>query len=165
MNVIGGVGTSSPSGGRVRRLRRRRVTGPQDASVRRQIGGLRVLVVDDDPVIQRLVAATLADEGYEVAVARDGLEAVRCALQSRPDAIILDLEMPGLDGRSAFRAMRARGVRAPVLLLSANGAHEARRELRAEAALEKPFDPEDLVSRLEGVLATGAGNGASAAGL
>lgn len=166
MNVIGGAGTY-PSSGRVRRLRRLSHATPPPAPSAR--GGRteqvkqRILVVDDDPVVRRLVSATLLDEGYDVAVARDGDEAVRKALAAPPGAIVLDLEMPGLDGRSVFRVLRERGVRAPVLLLSANGAHEARRELHAEGALEKPFDPVELLSRVEGLILPPSESGAAAA--
>lgn len=126
--------------------------------------GARVLVVDDDPVVQRLVSATLGDEGYRVLIARDGAEAVRLATAEAPDAIVLDLEMPQLDGRSAFRALREHGVRAPVLVLSANGASAARRELNAEAALDKPFDPTELLRRLARIIGGPPGDGAMAAG-
>lgn len=125
---------------------------------------IHVLVVDDDPVVQRLVRVTLADEGYEVDVASDGEEALRIASDVHPDAIVLDLEMPRLDGRAAFRELRQRGVRAPVLVLSANGAHAARRELNAEAALDKPFDPFELLRRLERLLDAWSTDRAAAAG-
>lgn len=123
-----------------------------------------VLVVDDDPIVRRLVRATLADEGYEVAVASDGEEALRLASEDHPDVIVLDLEMPKLDGRAAFRELRTRGVRAPVLILSANGAHSARQELAADAALDKPFDPFELVRRLERLLRHRSGDSVAAVG-
>lgn len=123
-----------------------------------------VLVVDDDPVVQRLVRVTLADAGYAVAIASDGEEALRIASEVSPDAIVMDLEMPRLDGRAAFRELRQRGVRSPVLILSANGAHTARRELSAEGALDKPFDPTELVRRVERLLRSWSDDGAEAAG-
>lgn len=111
-----------------------------------------VLVVDDDPLVRRLLRVTLADEGYDVALAEDGEEALRVAAEEPVDAIVLDLEMPRLDGRAAFRKLREQGVDAPVLVLSANGAHAAKRELSADAALEKPFEPFELVRRIERLL-------------
>lgn len=125
---------------------------------------VQVLVVDDDPVVQRLVRVTLADAGYEVAVASDGEEALRLASAASPDAIVLDLEMPRLDGRAAYRELRQRGVRTPVLILSANGAHTARRELSAEASLDKPFDPTELVRRVDRLLHSWSDEGSEAAG-
>lgn len=116
---------------------------------------MQILVVDDDPVVLRLVSLTLSDEGYQVRTASDGVEAVQVAARDPIDLIVLDLEMPKMDGRTAFRALRAGGVTAPVLVLSAYGAHSARRELGAEAALDKPFDPFELVRRLEGLLPDG----------
>ncbi len=64
------------------------------------------------------------------------------------DVIVLDLQMPKMDGRTFFRTLRVRGDRTPVIILSAFGAEEARVELQAEAALEKPFDPDVLVARI-----------------
>lgn len=124
----------------------------------------QVLIVDDDPIVRRLVRLTLTDEGYDVAVAEDGEEAIRLASETPPDVIVLDLEMPRLDGRAAFRELRERGVRAPILVLSANGAHAAKQELSAEGAMDKPFDPLELVRRLERLLRIRFDNGASAAG-
>ena len=137
---------------------------PAEGSGKRTDELAHVLVADDDPVVQRLVRVTLADAGYDVAIASDGEEAVRIASEDSPDAIVLDLEMPRLDGRAAFREMRQRGVRSPVLILSANGAHTARRELSAEASLDKPFDPTELVRRVERLLHSWSDDGAEAAG-
>lgn len=123
-----------------------------------------VLVVDDDPVVQRLVRVTLADAGYEVDIASDGEEALRIASEASPDAIVLDLEMPRVDGRAVFRELRQRGIRSPILILSANGAHAARRELSAEASLDKPFDPTELVRRVARLLHSWSDDGAEAAG-
>ncbi len=124
----------------------------------------QVLIVDDDPVVRRLVRVTLADEGYDVNVAADGEEALRSASEHPPDAIVLDLEMPRLDGRAAYRELRLRGVRAPVIILSANGAHDAKQELAADAAMDKPFDPIELVRRLQRLLHAWPDDGAAAAG-
>lgn len=124
----------------------------------------QVLVVDDDPIVRRLVGLTLTDEGYDVAVAEDGEEALRLAAETPPDVIVLDLEMPLLDGRAAFRELRQRGVRAPILVLSANGAHAAKQELSADAAMDKPFDPLELVRRLERLLRIRIEDGPTPAG-
>ena len=116
---------------------------------------MRILVVDDDLVIQRLVSLTLVDEGYEVDTAGDGeqgLAALEREPEALPDLIVLDLEMPILDGRTFYRTIRDRGLAIPVMILSAFGAHSARRELGAEAALDKPFDPFELVRGIERLL-------------
>lgn len=113
---------------------------------------MRVLIVDDDPVLRRLVSLTLVDEGHEVDTAVDGEQGLAVLDRDArvlPDIIVLDLEMPVVDGRTFYRTIRDRGLAIPVMILSAFGAHAARRELGAEAALDKPFDPFELVRRLE----------------
>lgn len=106
---------------------------------------LQVLIVDDDPRIMSLVRLTLLDEGHRVRTAHDGVEGMAEVEAEPPDAIVLDLEMPVMDGRAFFRALRSAGNDSPVLVLSAYGAHQARRELGAEAALDKPFEPQELL--------------------
>ena len=108
----------------------------------------RVLVVDDDPALLQLVAMTLRDEGFGVLTAANGEEALAVVNDDDVSAIVLDLEMPVMDGRSFFRELRARGYQTPVLLLSANQPRAARREIGAEAALEKPFEPYLLAHQL-----------------
>lgn len=105
-----------------------------------------VLVVDDDAALVRLLTLTLRQDGFEVSTAFDGAEALTQVAVRKPDAIVLDLEMPVMDGRTFYRELRARGIETPVLILSAMGARTARRELNAEAYMEKPFDPYELVS-------------------
>jgi CheY-like chemotaxis protein len=107
-----------------------------------------VLVVDDDRTLLRLMRLTLQDSGLEVTTAANGAEALERLETSAPSAIVLDLEMPEMDGRTFYREMRNRGYTAPVLILSAYGAREARRELKAEAHMSKPFDPEELLAAL-----------------
>jgi len=113
----------------------------------------RILVADDDPFIRRLVVSTLKDEGYEVASAVDGIELVNQASTGTFDVIILDLQMPAMDGREAYLELRRLGILTPTLIISAHGAHEARKELKASSAIEKPFDPPDLVRRVARLLA------------
>jgi DNA-binding response OmpR family regulator len=113
---------------------------------------LRILVVDDDPAVVRLIRATLEDEGFGVASATNGEEALDQLERFPADLIVLDLEMPLMDGPAFFRSLRARGRHTPVLLLSAYGARRARRELGAEGAMEKPFDPQMLGRRIRELL-------------
>jgi two-component system, OmpR family, response regulator VicR len=107
-----------------------------------------VLVVDDDRPVARMVAATLGLEGYDVLVAHDGKEALERVEAESPDVICLDLQMPVMDGREFFQELRRRGVLTPVVVLSAYGAEAAQLELGADGFVDKPFDPDRLVSAI-----------------
>jgi CheY-like chemotaxis protein len=114
-----------------------------------RLAGRTILVVDDDRGIRSLLGMALASEGSDVHMAEHGaaaLEAVRSSHQY--DLIVLDLQMPIMDGPTFYRELRALPSDVPVLLLSAYGAQAARRELGAEAAMDKPFDPFILVERV-----------------
>jgi DNA-binding response OmpR family regulator len=108
----------------------------------------QILVVDDDPGIRQLVAATLATEGWGVCTASNGTTALDEARRQEFDAVVLDLQMPVMDGRSFYTALRGLPSDVPVLLLSAYGSRSAQLELGANDALDKPFDPMILVQRL-----------------
>ena len=105
-----------------------------------------VVILEDDAAQLRLLKMLLRMEGFDVATATNGADGVSEAVATHPDVIILDLDLPVMDGREAYRQLRARGVDAPVVIVSAYGARKAQRELHAEAALEKPFQPDELVS-------------------
>jgi DNA-binding response OmpR family regulator len=105
----------------------------------------KVLLIDDDPALVRMIRLALLSEGLEVETAADGLLGLEAAERGQYDIIVLDLQMPNLDGRGFFREYRARGGTTPVVLLSAYGAQSARQELNAEAAVTKPFDPVVLI--------------------
>ena len=116
-----------------------------------------VYVVDDDPAIGRLSALALKSEGFEVESFTSSLEAFSKIADStvpNPAAIVLDLNMPDMDGKEFYRLAREAGYTSPVLILSAYGALAAKRELGADAALAKPFDPWALTSTLKGLLST-----------
>ncbi len=102
----------------------------------------RVMVVDDDPALSRMLRILLQSEGFDVMVANNGQQALDKLTEGEPALVVLDLQMPVLDGRGFFREFRRLGHRAPVLLLSAYNSEAARDELGAEAALGKPCDPE-----------------------
>ena len=110
----------------------------------------RVLAVDDDPVIQRLLEVNLEMEGYEVRLASDGLQAVDAAREFRPHVILLDVMMPNMDGWEACATIKqdADFAQTPVVFLSARAQDadvERGSELGAAAYITKPFDPIDLL--------------------
>jgi len=114
----------------------------------------RVLVVDDEPHIVELVRYNLSQEGYEVFVAGDGETALAKARTERPDLIVLDLMLPGLDGLEVFRRMRA-AADVPVIMLTARGQETDRivgLDLGADDYVAKPFSPREVVSRVRAVL-------------
>jgi len=112
----------------------------------------RVLIVDDDAALLRLIRLTLMSEGFEVVVAEDGIRGLDEVNGDPVDLVVLDLQMPRMDGRTMYHEMRSRGHRVPVLILSAYGAERARIELDAEAAMNKPFDVDELVERIREML-------------
>ena len=116
-----------------------------------------VLVVDDDPDIRMLVAFALEDSGYTVRQASDGEKALAALEAKAPDAMVLDVMMPGTDGFGVLRGMKARRL-APntkVILLTCKTEerdHLRGWELGADEYLTKPFDPEELVARVQWLL-------------
>jgi two-component system, OmpR family, response regulator MprA len=111
----------------------------------------RVLVVDDDPPLRRMLQRTLLAEGFQVTLAADGGAALRAAEQAAPDVIVLDVAMPGLDGLAVCRRLRARGLPTPILMLTARDAvpdRVAGLEAGADDYLVKPFAVRELVARL-----------------
>jgi DNA-binding response OmpR family regulator len=113
--------------------------------------GLEVLVIDD-PAVARMVRMNLLSEGYRVRIAIHGEDGLNRIAESEPDVIVLDLQMPVMDGRAFFLEARSRGCGAPVIILSAYGADRARAELGAERSVAKPFEPDQLVSAIREVL-------------
>jgi two-component system, OmpR family, response regulator MprA len=120
---------------------------------------LRVLVVDDDPPLRRMLARTLTAEGYEVGIAGDGGAAlVEASSAAPPDLVILDVSMPGLDGLAVCRRLRAKGVAVPVLMLTARDTVADRvsgLEAGADDYLVKPFAVEELIARLRALTRRG----------
>jgi two-component system response regulator MprA len=111
----------------------------------------RVLVVDDDPPLRRMLERTLAAEGFEVAVAPDGGAALLATERAAPDVIVLDVAMPGLDGLAVCRRLREKGLPTPILMLTARDTvpdRVAGLEAGADDYLVKPFAMQELIARL-----------------
>jgi pilus assembly protein CpaE len=116
----------------------------------------RVLAIDDDPIVLKIVASALAPLGYEVITAPDGEQGLRLAATARPDAIICDVMMPGMDGYEVTRHLRRDPACAsiPILILTAQSQLDEKIrafEAGADDHMVKPFDPAELTARL-GVL-------------
>ncbi|MGZ4218510.1 MAG: response regulator [Solirubrobacteraceae bacterium] len=115
-----------------------------------------VLVVDDEPTIAEVVARYLERAGYRTRVAGDGVEAIAAAAELRPDLVVLDLMLPGLDGLEVMRRLREQDRdRIAVILLTAKGEESDRvvgLRLGADDYVVKPFSPAELVARVDAVL-------------
>jgi two-component system response regulator ResD len=113
-----------------------------------------ILVVDDEPTITDVVSRYLERAGYSTRVAGDGADALRIAGESRPDLVVLDLMLPGMDGLEVMRRLREH-ERVSVILLTAKGEHTDRiigLRLGADDYVVKPFSPAELVARVDAVL-------------
>jgi DNA-binding response OmpR family regulator len=114
-------------------------------------GAERILVVDDDPSLRRMLERTLSAEGYAVTVAGDGGAALAAVERTAPDVIVLDVAMPSPDGLAVCRRLRARGLATPILMLTARDAVDSRvegLEAGADDYLVKPFALAELIARL-----------------
>ncbi|MFI4972523.1 MAG: response regulator transcription factor [Hyphomicrobiales bacterium] len=116
--------------------------------------GLTILVVDDEPRIVQVVRDYLEHGGFTVLTASDGPSALRSARTGRPDLVILDLGLPGLDGLDVARSLRREGEM-PIIMLTARTDESDKLvglELGADDYLTKPFSPKELVARVRAVM-------------
>jgi two-component system response regulator MprA len=116
---------------------------------------MQILVVDDEPAVRDSLDRALRLEGYQVDLAADGAEALSSLTDERPDAVVLDLMMPRVDGLEVCRRMRAAGDRTPVLVLTARDAVSDRvkgLDAGADDYLVKPFVLDELLARLRALL-------------
>jgi two-component system response regulator MprA len=116
---------------------------------------VRILVVDDDAAVRDSLARTLRFEGYQVDTAYDGQQALDAVRTNEPDAMILDVSMPVLDGLEACRQLRAEATLLPVLMLTARdnvGDRVAGLDAGADDYLIKPFALQELLARLRALL-------------
>ncbi|SFF59061.1 two-component system, OmpR family, response regulator [Blastococcus tunisiensis] len=120
----------------------------------------RLLVVDDEPNIRELLSASLRYAGFEVATAADGQQALVLADSFRPDLLVLDVMMPGLDGFGVVRRLRQNGRHTPVLFLTARDAAEDKVSgltLGGDDYVTKPFSLDEVIARIRAVLRRTAG--------
>ena len=118
-----------------------------------------VLVVEDDGPIRRMLERTLAAEGYRVSSAADGGAALAAVESSVPDLVLLDVGLPGLDGLTVCRRLRAKGLALPILVLTARDAvadRVAGLDAGADDYLVKPFAAEELLARVRALLRRGS---------
>ncbi|MCP9488661.1 MAG: response regulator transcription factor [Solirubrobacteraceae bacterium MAG38_C4-C5] len=119
-----------------------------------------LLLVDDEPTITDVLSRYLRRAGYETRIAADGEEAVALAFQRRPDLVLLDLMLPGIDGLEVMRRLRGPSnpsahTRLPIILLTARGEESDRvvgLRLGADDYVVKPFSPAEVVARVDAVL-------------
>jgi two-component system, OmpR family, response regulator len=116
---------------------------------------MRLLLIEDDIKLARLLTRGLREEGFAVDATGDGADGAWRAVENEYDGIILDVNLPGLDGFAVLEKLRAKGRKTPVLMLTARGALEDRvRGLNsgADDYLRKPFDFEELLARIHALL-------------
>jgi two-component system, OmpR family, response regulator MprA len=121
---------------------------------------MKILVVDDERAVRDSLRRALELQGYEVELASDGAEALQClAANGQPDAVVLDILMPGMDGLEVCRQIRRRGYGVPVLMLTARDAVGDRVEgldAGADDYVVKPFALEELLARIRALLRRGS---------
>ncbi|HEU5223818.1 MAG TPA: response regulator transcription factor [Candidatus Lumbricidophila sp.] len=116
---------------------------------------VRVLVVDDEPSLTDLMKMAMRYEGWDVRTAADGMTAVRIAREFKPDAVVLDVMLPDIDGLEVLRKLRASGSEVPVLFLTAKDSLDDRiagLTAGGDDYVTKPFSLEEVMARLRGLI-------------
>jgi two-component system response regulator MprA len=116
---------------------------------------MKVLVADDDRAIRESLTTALELNGYQVTACKDGVEALACLRTERPDVLVLDVMMPGVDGLGVCRVLRAEGDRTPILMLTARvetADRVAGLDAGADDYVPKPYDIEEVLARLRALL-------------
>ncbi|MFE6702212.1 response regulator transcription factor [Streptomyces sp. NPDC057718] len=127
----------------------------------------RILIVDDEPAVREALQRSLAFEGYGTQVAVDGYDALAMAEAYAPDLIVLDIQMPRMDGLTAARRIRATGSTTPILMLTARdtvGDRVTGLDAGADDYLVKPFELDELFARIRALLRRSSYASAAAAG-
>jgi CheY-like chemotaxis protein len=124
--------------------------------VNEQSDGERILIVDDEAAVADLIEAVLVGEGYTVAIARDGVQGILLARDWKPDLVLMDVMLPGVDGTTAIRRLKADPATADLPIVAMSAGRTIRRQSNeltdADAALAKPFDIEALLAQIEFLL-------------
>lgn len=126
-------------------------TGVLDRPVPAPRRSRRVLLVEDDPSVRRAVARALRTSGFDVTAVADGEQVLSVLTAVRPDVLVTDVSMPGMDGLEVVRTLRVRGVQVPALVVSARDEVTGRAaafDAGADAFLAKPFGLPALLSRV-----------------
>jgi two-component system response regulator MprA len=121
---------------------------------------MRLLIVEDEVAVRDALVRALETEGYELALAEDGAQALAATAHTPPDAIVLDVMLPGIDGLEVARRLRSERNPVPILMLTARGAigdRVAGLDAGADDYLVKPFALEELLARLRALLRRSAG--------
>ena len=116
---------------------------------------MKVLVADDDRAIRQSLATALELNGYAVTACADGVEALAAFRSERPDVLVLDVMMPGVDGLGVCRVLRAEGERIPILMLTARvetADRVAGLDAGADDYVPKPYDIDEVLARLRALL-------------
>ena len=116
----------------------------------------RILIVDDEASVADLIEAVLVSEGYTVAIARDGIQGILLARDWKPDLVLMDVMLPGIDGTTAIRRLKSDPETSELPIVAMSAGRTIRRQSNelsdADAALAKPFDIEALLAQIEFLL-------------
>lgn len=122
---------------------------------------MKVLIADDDRAIRESLATALEINGYQVKACRDGVEALAAFRESRPDVLVLDVMMPGVDGLGVCQVLRAEGDSIPILMLTARvetADRVAGLDAGADDYVPKPYDIDEVLARLRALLRRAEGS-------